>query len=169
VTTELQAGSAQRRREARFWVPFVLVIAIAVGIVLYVRQTDHGDPDPGHKRIDALRPVLSSVPSGAHIEMRDVVNPKWDSCDGKHPGWDDATVDVEFTSALPLKTVVAHIGSSLSTLGWRATSQSDGTWYWQKTIRGSQANVQLLGGPDTSSPDWDLQATVQAATHPIGC
>ena len=74
-----------------------------------------GEPDPGHRRLDAIRPVLSVVPSVARVSLQQSVEPRWDSCDGVRStyGWDPATVDTQFTGGGSAPQVVAHIRTAM--------------------------------------------------------
>lgn len=166
--------SERGRRERRFWIGLATVFALGLASVLLVHAWSghrRGDPDPGHRRINALRPVLTAVPVNVQVENRDIVNPKWDSCDGKQHGWNSATVDTQFTSSLSPTGVVAHVSDALHSKGWtyEPANSGGGAWYWHKTIEGSLASVQFLGGPDAQPSDWDLQASVDAATHALKC
>ncbi|MFJ5897615.1 hypothetical protein ACIQFZ_19485 [Streptomyces sp. NPDC093064] len=130
-----------------------------------------GDPDPGHRRLKAIQPVLSVVPPGAHVTQKDIVEPIWDSCDGIRStyGWNDATVAVDFTGGGSDLQVAEHIETAMRRLGWTLDqgSLAQGSWTWHKKLAdGSQASAQLLSGP----PDWNLQATAPPASHPSkGC
>lgn len=102
--------------------------------------------------------------------------PKWDSCDGIEStyGWDEPTVNLDFTGGGTDAQVIAHLKAALRTLGWTfdtANSSPTGPWYWHKTVATNvQGTVQLLGGSASNPPDWDLQATTPPATHPAtGC
>jgi hypothetical protein len=119
-----------------------------------------GDPDPGHRLLDALRPVAAVVPSGTTVSRRTFTEPRWDSCDGIKStyGWDDVTVGVGFVPiGLSDAATVNHIKDGLRSQGWTfdAKSSSDGAWYWDRQITADQnATIQLLAG--------------EASTHPSG-
>ncbi|MET8137267.1 hypothetical protein ABZV24_36050 [Streptomyces sp. NPDC005251] len=134
-----------------------------------------GDPDPGHRRLKAILPVLSAVPPRAHVTLKQSVKPQWDSCDGMRStyGWDPATVDVDFTGGGSALQVVAYVQTAMQGLGWTfdQVSIAQGVWAWHKKLTdGGQASAHLLGGPDAEPPDWTLQATAPPASHPSrGC
>jgi hypothetical protein len=134
-----------------------------------------GDPDPGHRRLKAIYPVLSLVPPGAHVTLKQSVKPQWDSCDGIRStyGWDPATVDVDFTGGGSALQVVAYVQTAMRGLGWMFDQGSiaQGVWAWHKKLAdGGQASAQLLGGPNVEPPGWTLQATAPPASHPSkGC
>lgn len=119
--------------------------------------------------------MLSVVPPGAHIELKQGFEPQWDSCDGVRStyGWDPATVDVSFTGGGSASQVVAQIRSALRALGWTLDegSSQEGVWAWHKTLTdGSRGSAQLVGGPGVVPPDWELEATAPPASHPVkGC
>ncbi|MFD7876781.1 hypothetical protein ACFV5G_22180 [Streptomyces sp. NPDC059766] len=156
----------------------VLLVAAVVALAGCGSSTPQpvGDPDPGERLLAAIKPVLSVAPAGAHISSRDAAKPRWDSCDGIEStyGWDEPTVDLEFTGGGTDAQVVAHLKSALRKLGWTfdtANSAPTGPWYWHKTVASNvQGTVQLLGGSAFTPSDWDLQATTPPATHPAtGC
>lgn len=134
-----------------------------------------GDPDPNGRLMAQLKPTLSVIPSTVHVFGRQFFPPEWDSCDGIKStyGWDDVTVTAQFDRVESPDQTVSAINASLHKLGWVSDrGSSDGAWYWDRKLsNGSQATVQLLGGPKVSPPSpWDFQATVSAATHPAtGC
>ncbi|OIJ63978.1 hypothetical protein [Streptomyces mangrovisoli] len=134
-----------------------------------------GDPDPGHRRLKAIQPVLSVVPPGAHVTLKQSVAPRWDSCDGMKStyGWDPATVAVDFTGGGSARQVAAQVEAAMRRLGWTLDegSLAQGEWTWHKKLTdGARASAHLLGGPHTQPPDWDLQATAPPVTHPSkGC
>ncbi|MGW4518061.1 hypothetical protein ACWEO4_40370 [Streptomyces sp. NPDC004393] len=134
-----------------------------------------GDPDPGHRRLEAIHPVLSAVPPGAHVTLKQSVAPQWDSCDGitSTYGWDPATVDVDFSGGGTAPQVVAHVQTAMRGLGWTFDQGSiaQGSWTWHmKLADGGQASAQLIGGPGVEPPGWSLQATAPPASHPsTGC
>jgi hypothetical protein len=142
-------------------------------LVYFAVMPRHGDPDPGGRRMAAIRPVLSVVPAGLRVVDSEVVKPHWDSCDGQTHGWDPATVDVDFVDrGQSAGHIAAQIDASMAAMGWRYDHASgNGAWYWSKRLSdGAKATAQLLGGPDVRPPSpWDLQASVPAATHPIPC
>jgi hypothetical protein len=149
------------------------VIAVVVAALASCSGTPQptGDPDPGGQLMAAIRPVLAAIPNGTHVISREEVKPRWDSCDGVKStyGWNDVTVDAEFTANDPPEPTVAAIDQTLRRLGWTASPGSgDGAWYWHRSaIGGAEAVTQLLAGPDVQPRDWSIQATVAAATHPI--
>ncbi|MGW4825757.1 hypothetical protein ACWEP4_44670 [Streptomyces sp. NPDC004227] len=129
-----------------------------------------GDPDPGHRRLKAIHPVLSVVPPGAHVTLKQSFEPQWDSCDGIRStyGWNEATVAVDFIGGGSELQVAAHIQTAMRDLGWTFDQGSiaQGEWTWHKKLAdGSQASAQLLGPGEP--PDWNLQATAPPATHPV--
>jgi len=132
-----------------------------------------GNPDPGHRLLDAIRPVVKAVPGGATITRRTFDEPHWDSCDGVRStyGWDPATVDVGFTPhGLSDAEVFGHIKTALAAQGWTidAGTSQDGAWYWSRQVEGRDASIQLLAGDGGS--DWDLQANAPPLAHPVtGC
>lgn len=134
-----------------------------------------GDPDPGHRRLKAIHPVLSVVPPGAHVTLKQSVEPHWDSCDGIKStyGWDDATVAVDFTGGGSATQVTARIRTSMRNLGWTIDQGSvdQGEFRWHKKLdHGARASAVLIGGPGSQPPGWSLQATAPPATHPSkGC
>jgi hypothetical protein len=124
--------------------------------------------------MNAIHPVLSVVPPGAHVTLKQSVEPQWDSCDGIRStyGWDEATVNVDFTGGGPALTTVSYVQVAMRGLGWTFDgSIAQGTWAWHKKLAdGGQASAQLLGGPNVEPPGWTLQATAPPATHPSsGC
>ncbi|WP_152627864.1 hypothetical protein [Streptacidiphilus neutrinimicus] len=136
-----------------------------------------GDPDPGHRLLRSIEPVLTAIPPGAHVTQRDTVEPRWDSCDGVRStfGWAPPTVDVAFDyagAAGSADRVVAHVRSAMQALGWTYDPawSGRGQWQWRRAAPGGQAQAQLLGGADDRPSRWSLQASVPAATHPVkGC
>lgn len=136
-----------------------------------------GVPDPGHRRMAALTPVLSVIPAGAQVESRQKTEPVWDSCDGvtKTYGWDPVTVWVQFRGGGTPAEIVSHIESAMRRLGWTlyAAHSGHGSWLWHHPVPGGGHGhlfAQLLGGPDAEPHDWSLQATAPPATHPVkGC
>jgi hypothetical protein len=146
----------------------VVAVIVVAAIVFIVAMQYHGNPDPGGRRMAAVRPVLSVVPSGLTITNRDQVKPSWDSCDGKHPGWDPVTVDVGFIApGQSAAQIYAHIAHGMARLGWTYDlTSTDGAWTWHRHLGPHEVGeAQLLGGANP----WDLQASVPAATHPIDC
>ena len=159
-------------REHKFWCVVVVVIGLIFGIGALVPWAMHhgrGDPDPGHRRLSALKPVLSALPSSAR-EVRTSASPAfWDSCDGEQHGWSGPTVDAQFVTSGAVAPVAAHIVAALHRLGWVGEGDSmPGAWVLEKTIAHSNATVQLLG-PDDQTGDWDLQAEIPAVVHPLDC
>jgi hypothetical protein len=162
-----------RLRRPAFALGVGVVIAVVVAALASCSSTPQptGDPDPGGQLMAVIRPVLSVVPNGTHVIRSEEVKPRWDSCDGVKStyGWNDVTVDAEFTAKEPPEQTVAAIDQALRRLGWTASPGSgDGAWSWHRTATGgAEAVTRLLGGPDAQPSDWSIQATVAAATHPI--
>ena len=176
---QLGRGTIRRARRVRRAVVFlasILVIAtLVVAAVIIVRLHEPpgpvGNPDPGHRLMAAIEPVLSVVPAGAVLSMKQANEPQWDSCDGRRStyGWDPVTVIAVFTGGGAPTQVVAHVDAGLRAMGWgRYTHPGDGEWYWTRAlIGGSTATADLLGGPGADPPGWSLQVTAPAATHPV--
>ncbi|MBO1756890.1 hypothetical protein [Allobranchiibius sp. CTAmp26] len=122
-----------------------------------------------------LKPTLSAIPATVRTFGQQFFPPTWDSCDGVKStyGWDDVTVTEEFDHVKSPDQTVSAMNASLHKLGWVPDSaSSEGAWYWNRKLsNGSEASIQLLGGPSDEPPSpWDFKATVPAATHPItGC
>ena len=133
-----------------------------------------GDPDPGHRRMTALAPVLSVVPPGVRPSLRKKYAPNWDSCDSRPEsfGWDPVTVDVDWPYTGRPAEVVEHVKSAMASLGWTpdpASATGDWTWHLRLST-GDRASAELLGGPGSQPPDWALEATAPPAVHPVkGC
>jgi hypothetical protein len=134
-----------------------------------------GDPDPGHRSLSALVPVLSVIPRGAHVTQEDKAEPRWDSCDGRQStyGWDPAYADAEFsTGALSPQQMLAHVRAAMARLGWAysATDSRDGQWLWLRQTGGQTATTTLQSGMDGDQRTWSLRAQAPPATDPVtGC
>ncbi|WP_037607779.1 hypothetical protein [Streptacidiphilus rugosus] len=133
-----------------------------------------GDPDPGHRLLAAVQPVLSVVPPGAQVAMKQSVEPYWDSCDGVEStyGWDPVTVLVTFGGGGSADQVADHVRTAMQNLGWEADEGPVGPGgSWHKSLPGGgMASAQLTHGPGDSPPDWMLQATAPPAAQPSqGC
>jgi hypothetical protein len=132
-----------------------------------------GDPDPGHRSLSALEPVLSVIPAGARVIHEDRVEPRWDSCDGKQStyGWDPAVVDADFsTGAAPQQQVVAHVRAAMGRLGWAydAKESGGGQWMWLRQVSGRTATTTLF--MPGNAPTWSVDAEAPPATRPVtGC
>lgn len=123
--------------------------------------------------------MLSVVPPGSHVTLRQKVEPDWDSCDGRRDtyGWDPAEVDVDWKYVGNATRVLGQVEAGMRSLGWieHRGAGSGGAGFgelsWHKTLTdGAVASALLLGGPGSDPPDWSLQADVPAATHPVrGC
>src|SRR5690242_9534732 len=80
------------------------VIVLAVGALVVLSGCGSsipqpvGKPDPGHRLMQQIAPVLGAAPSAAHVTFRQKTEPIWDSCDGQAStyGWDPVTVTLEF-------------------------------------------------------------------------
>ncbi len=137
-----------------------------------------GNPDPGHRLLNAIRPVPTAVPKGLHVTRSRSYKPRWDSCDGIKStyGWDDITVETDFTGGTK-KQVVAQVGAGMRALGWVPDPDrtGDGSWDWEKTLPGGgEATAELStlddAGPPTAPIDWSLDGNAPPATHPVsGC
>jgi len=135
-----------------------------------------GDPDPGHRLLKAIRPVLSDVPKGAHVTNKSSDEPRWDSCDGMKStyGWNEVTADAQFTGVGSQAQVLAHVRSRMRALGWTYdASLSDGdSWSWEKLLPGSKraARTDLDVSHDSRAPRWNLVVQAPPATHEVsGC
>lgn len=150
-----------------------MVISAGLGTGCSSTPAPTGDPDPGHARLNALRPVAQALPDGVRILVRTIAEPTWDSCDGVSStfGWDPVTVDVQFdANNLTVPAIVDHIRTQLRSQGWSYVSSESGggAWNWIRVLAGNvTATVQLLG---SAGEDFDLQADAAPATHPVrGC
>lgn len=133
-----------------------------------------GDPDPGHRSMAALEPVLSVIPAGVHIMFEHRVASRWDSCDGvpSTHGWDPITVNAEFTATAPSQQVAAHVRTAMGKLGWAylAKNSDDRIWVWSRDVDGRTASATLQIDKSAAPPLWSLVAIVPPAAHPVaGC
>lgn len=153
----------------------ILLVAVALSACGDDQPKAIGNPDPDGRLMAQLKSTLSAIPSTVHILGRQFVPPQWDSCDGIKStyGWDDVTVIAQFDHVRSPDQTVSALSSSLHRLGWAPSKgSSDGAWYWHRKLsNGSEATIQLLGGPKVDPPSpWSLQATAPAATHRVtGC
>ena len=170
----------RRPRPARMYLLTMCVVAfVAVAVVVAIRVANHwgppspvGDPDPGHQRLAALRPIEHALPAEVAKVDAHEYEPQWDSCDGQRStyGWDDATITMTFDSnGIAATTILTHIKHSLRADGWTFLPWQGGAWYWTRVLApGVHAQIQLLGGPGTEPPNpWSLVATASPATHPV--
>jgi hypothetical protein len=153
--------------------PVMVVAIVMAGCSTTPSPT--GNPDPGHRLMSSIQPVLGVLPTDAHVTLRHASEPRWDSCDGVKStyGWDPVTVDAEFTVDGSPAQIVSHIDSSLRAMGWvpDRSAFGDGAWYGTRTlVGGTTASAQLLGGRNAQPPDWSIQASAPPAAHPVkGC
>lgn len=134
-----------------------------------------GTPDPGHKILDELTPVLSLIPSDSAVQYKHAVSPTWDSCDGARStyGWTDVQVDAGFTTTSVPAVVLARARKMMSALGWReqpaaGTAAREGL-VWLRVLDGGTTARAVLNPPGDPA-QWSLSASAQPATRPVtGC
>lgn len=130
-------------------------------------QLTAGDPDPGHRAMSALAPVLSAVPAGAVVSQKARVDSRWDSCDGQSStyGWDPITVQAMFMTGETDDQVTAHVSAVMSRLGWTAAPETEGIWH--RLAAGRHLTATLQSDP---TGGWTLFATAPPAADPVsGC
>ena len=135
-----------------------------------------GDPDPGNRILDGLRPVLAAMPHDASVRYRHVNPPRWDSCDGQAStfGWDDVSVDAAFTTRAPAATVLDEFDTDLNRLGWHLVLDPAplrfGDRTWTRRLPGGATARAVLNVPSDGGPYWELYAGAPPALHPVtGC
>lgn len=167
---------ARRRLPQAAWLLVVVLALTGLTVGLRVLAASgaprpRGNPDPGHRRLAALKPVLGAIPASAHVTTKNVAVPQWDSCDGIRAtyGWDDVTVDADFTAAGSVASVVADVDARLRALGWAAQPGASGdVQYWQRTIVPGVVAVARLFPPTYDL--WSIDASAPPAVHSItGC
>ena len=159
----------------------LLVLSVAAYALLSLTAcsstpTPTGDPDPGHQRLTALKPVLTAIPPNATVQYKLVSEPKWDSCDGRRStfGWNDLSVDAAFTTASTVSSVWSAIRNAMASLGWAsANSQPSGDppgLSWTRVLPGgATAEANLTARPDNPR-GWTLHAEAPPAVRPAtGC
>lgn len=152
-----------------------IVSVLALACACSSAPSPVGDPDPGHRSLSALEPVLSVIPAGARVIHEDRVEPRWDSCDGQRStyGWDPAVVDADFgTGATSQQQVVAHVSAAMGRLAWAydAKDSGGGQWVWSRQGSGRTATTTLLSPDVLGAPMWSLDAEAPPAAHPVtGC
>jgi hypothetical protein len=100
--------------------------------------------------LDQLRPVSHAVPPSAKIEYAHYDEPAWDSCDGMAGtwGWDDPSVQVEFSWQGSSTSLLDHAKAALAHDGWGGFAQQvqngvpGGAWT-KKLSNGTTAQVQV--------------------------
>lgn len=159
--------------------PWLRNLLVAVGVVIVIAGVSitlgaeaiwgvgRGNPDPGGRRLEALSSVSIALPENAHVHLRTVAEPHWDSCDGRKGtfGWSDVSVYYEFTTNEGESQLAETAASILTSHGWRVTQQTNaggpyliGRKFLDKTIPLKvtlSANYQVVGGPISY---WDLSA-----------
>ena len=133
-----------------------------------------GDPDPGHRFMSALEPVLSAIPAGVHVMTEHRVDSRWDSCDGRPStfGWDPVSVDAEFTTDAASRQVAGHFRAAMRQLGWAydAKNSTDAAWMWSRQVSGQTATTVLQIDKSWDPPLWSLDAHTPPAAPPVtGC
>jgi len=130
-----------------------------------------GDPDPGHRRMAEIAPVLSVLPPGVQPIRRDKYEPVWDSCDAMPGtfGWDPVTVEVDWRYTGHDAHVLAHVSAVMKSLGWTPDHRTAADLSWHRELStGGYATADLLGGASSRPPSWVMEALATAANHPIG-
>lgn len=133
-----------------------------------------GDPDPGHRSLATLEPVLSVIPEGAHVMYERRVDSHWDSCNGASStyGWDPVTVNAEFTVGTAFPQVVSRARAAMGKLGWTydTKNSSNYSWVWSRQVSGRTAATTLEIDKSVNPPKWSLDAVAPPAVHPVtGC
>ena len=97
-----------------------LTVAAAFLVIVLIVHKGHGNPDPGGRRLTALRAVAAALPPDARVLVRNEGEPQWDSCDGRAGtfGWNEVEVDFEFTTNAAAGSMLAAAARTLTRLGW---------------------------------------------------
>ncbi len=144
----------------------LLVIGLAVGVGAFLlRGHGHRGGDPDGRILRALS-TPAHAPTGAKVTRRQAVEPYWDSCDGRPgtQGWDDVTVDVEFSSAEPEPQVESAVDASFRAAGWKPVGDD----WWTGRAAGSAAHASLQRSSDGGG--WELVATARPVGRAVsGC
>lgn len=152
-----------------------IVSVLALACACSSTPSPAGDPDPGHRSLSALEPVLSLIPAGAHVIYENRVEPRWDSCDGRQStyGWDPAVVNAGFsTGATSRQQVVAHVRAAMGRLAWAYDAKESGgdQWWWSRQVSGRTATATLQSDMYGDPRMWSLDAEAPPATDPVtGC
>lgn len=135
----------------------------------------HGNPDPGGRILDSLKPVTKVIPATAHIESQEAVEPYWDSCDGRSGsfGWSNVTLDAKFNTDEPANQLLDDADRTLSAAGWTRTSsvrsaiaQSE---QWVRTVAGRSLTAALGSASDGKSTYWYLEASGSPDGKKVAC
>ena len=153
-------------KRSTLWPGLLLVVLVGLtGTVWASLRSNHEDPDPGGRILNALQSVRRAVPPGADVTLRQQNGSTWDSCDGRTAtfGWSNLTADVEFRSRKAPRLLLDDADKALRAAGWQYANAQDSPLgpgaRWTRTVAGStQASAILSPATGGNGTYWKLQA-----------